>query len=107
MAVPTLAPRTDAEERTSEDESWACIVDDDPINTTTYVQRVFMSYFGYSSSKAYTLMMRVHTQGSAQVSTGPRERMETDVQAMHHRGLRARLEKQGGDDSRDDSIHLG
>jgi ATP-dependent Clp protease adaptor protein ClpS len=37
-------------------------------------------------------MLKVHNNGKAVVSTGPKERMEADVYAMHSYGLKATLE---------------
>lgn len=71
---------------------WATIVWNDPVNTMHYVEAVFMRHFGYTRSTAHALMMRVHVEGSAQVSKGARERMEADVLAMHGFGLRATIE---------------
>ena len=42
-------------------------------------------------------MMQVHTEGKAAVSSGTREEMERDVQAMHAYGLWATLEKSTGE----------
>ncbi|MCS4483893.1 ATP-dependent Clp protease adapter ClpS [Gleimia sp. 6138-11-ORH1] len=72
--------------------NWATIVWNDPINTMQYVETVFMRHFGYSQANAHALMMRVHVEGSAQVSQGAKERMEADVLAMHGFGLRATIE---------------
>lgn len=72
---------------------WVCIVWNDPINLMSYVTYVFMTYFGYSKSKAEKLMMDVHTKGKALVNKGSREEMERDVSAMHSYGLMATLEK--------------
>jgi ATP-dependent Clp protease adaptor protein ClpS len=38
-------------------------------------------------------MLQVHNDGRAVVSSGTREQMETDVDAMHSYGLWATLEK--------------
>ena len=38
-------------------------------------------------------MLEVHNEGRAVVSTGTREEMERDVQAMHEYGLWATMEK--------------
>ena len=79
--------------RPFEDVPWVTIVWDDPVNLMSYVTYIFASYFGYSKQKAHTLMMEVHTTGRAVVSSGTREQMETDVDAMHSYGLWATLEK--------------
>ena len=71
---------------------WVTIVWDDPVNLMSYVTHVFTTYFGYPESKATDLMLQVHNSGKAVVSTGAREQMETDVDAMHGYGLWATLE---------------
>ena len=50
-------------------------------------------YFGYDRKKAEKLMLEVHNDGRSAVSTGTREEMERDVQAMHEYGLWATMEK--------------
>lgn len=72
--------------------TWVTIVWDDPVNLMSYVTHVFSSYFGYPEAKATDLMLQVHNHGKAVVSTGSREQMETDVDAMHGYGLWATLE---------------
>ena len=72
---------------------WVTIVWDDPVNLMSYVTHVFATYFGYPKEKASRLMMEVHTKGKAVVSSGPREQMERDVNAMHGYGLWATLER--------------
>jgi ATP-dependent Clp protease adaptor protein ClpS len=75
------------------DVPWLTLVWDDPVNLMSYVTFVFVEYFRYSRSKAQRLMMQVHTEGKAVVSSGSREEMERDVQAMHGYGLWATLQK--------------
>ena len=65
---------------------------DDAVNLMDYVTEVLRRHFGYSQGRAEALMLEVHTNGRAVVSTGLRERMEADVVAMHAYGLRATLE---------------
>ena len=72
---------------------WVTIVWNDPVNLMSYVTFVFQKYFGYSKSKATKLMMEVHEDGRSVVSTGSREEMERDVQAMHGYGLWATLQQ--------------
>jgi ATP-dependent Clp protease adaptor protein ClpS len=84
-----------AEEQAATDDPWVTIVWNDPVNLMTYVSYVFRSYFGYPATTAERLMRQVHEEGRAVVSTGNREQMETDVQAMHGFGLWATLQ-QGG-----------
>jgi ATP-dependent Clp protease adaptor protein ClpS len=100
VAGPTLTPeRTreelpEADELTRSDVPWVTIVWNDPVNLMSYVSYVFQSHFGYSRSKAERLMLDVHRKGRAVVSSGSREEMERDVEAMHGYGLWATLEKQ-------------
>ena len=72
---------------------WVTIVWNDPVNLMSYVTYVFQSYFGYSRKKAEKLMLEVHNDGRSVVSTGSREEMERDVQAMHEYGLWATMQK--------------
>jgi ATP-dependent Clp protease adaptor protein ClpS len=73
------------------DLPWITIVHNDPVNLMSYVAYVFQSYFGFSETKANQLMLDVHNKGRAVVSSGTREEMERDVQAMHGYGLWATL----------------
>lgn len=73
--------------------TWVTLVWDDPVNLMSYVTHVFITYFGYSKSKAKRLMLQVHNEGKSVVSSGTREAMETDVNAMHSYGLWASLER--------------
>ena len=75
------------------DKPWITIVWDDPVNLMSYVTFVFMKLFGYSKEKAHELMMKVHTEGRAVVSSGTREEMERDVQRLHEHGLWATLQR--------------
>jgi ATP-dependent Clp protease adaptor protein ClpS len=85
--------RPAAEDVARLDVPWVTLVWDDPVNLMSYVTFVFVEYFKYPRSKAQRLMMQVHTEGKAVVSTGSREEMERDVQAMHSYGLWATLQK--------------
>lgn len=75
------------------DEVWVTIVWNDPVNLMSYVSRVFMDYFGYARAEAERLMRQVHEEGKAVVSSGGRETMEVDVQAMHGYGLWATMQR--------------
>lgn len=72
---------------------WVTIVWDDPVNLMSYVAHVFVQYFHYTKAKSERLMMQVHTEGKAVVSSGSREAMERDVNAMHDFGLWATLDR--------------
>lgn len=74
---------------------WNTVVWDDPINLMSYVTYVFMSYFSFARERAEELMLQVHHDGKAIVSSGSREAMERDVQAMHEYGLWATMEQAG------------
>ena len=74
-------------------DAWVTIVWTDPVNLMSYVTYVFRSYFGYPEAKAEKLMREVHEDGRSAVSTGNREQMEVDVQAMHSFGLWATLQR--------------
>ena len=75
------------------DTPWVCIVWDDPVNLQSYVVYVFMELFGYPKAKATELMLKVHNDGKAVVSTGSREEMEHDVARLHEYGLWATLQR--------------
>lgn len=74
---------------------WVTIVWDDPVNLMSYVTYVLMALFNFTQEKAHELMMQVHTQGKAVVSTGSREEMERDVSRLHEYGLWATLQREG------------
>ena len=80
-------------EQLARDVPWVTIVWNDPVNTMSYVTYVFQSYFGYQRAKAERLMRDVHEKGKAVVSTGSREEMERDTEAMHEYGLWATFRK--------------
>ena len=75
------------------DVPWITLVWNDPVNLMSYVTWVFQDYFGYDEAKSTTLMLQVHEDGKSAVSTGTREEMERDVQAMHGYGLWATMER--------------
>lgn len=80
-------------DRAKADRPWVTLVWNDPVNLMSYVTYVFQSHFGYSRSKAESLMMQVHRDGRAVVSSGPREKVEADTEAMHSYGLWATFQK--------------
>jgi ATP-dependent Clp protease adaptor protein ClpS len=86
---PTLAP----DDITFLAKPWVTIVWNDPVNLMSYVAFVFRKYFGYDKAKAEKLMLEVHNDGKSVVSSGTREEMERDVQAMHEYGLWATMDK--------------
>ncbi|MEE1928124.1 ATP-dependent Clp protease adapter ClpS [Streptomyces sp. TRM 70351] len=98
MTVPLEIERTEADEAAEAvpepDVPWVTVVHNDPVNLMSYVTYVFQAYFGYSKDKANALMLDVHHKGRAIVSSGSREEMERDVQAMHGYGLWATLQQE-------------
>lgn len=95
MTAPLTTPVRDpvTEGFVAEDRPWKVIVWDDPINLMSYVSFVFRKLFGFSKEKAQRLMMEVHVEGRAVVSSGPREKAELDVFRLHEHGLWATMER--------------
>lgn len=91
IAEPDVTSRPD--EITLPASPWVTIVWNDPVNLMSYVTFVFRNYFGYDKAKAERLMLEVHNDGKSVVSSGSREEMERDVQAMHEYGLWATMEQ--------------
>ena len=73
------------------DSPWVTIVWDDPVNLMNYVTYIFQKLFGYSETQATKLMLQVHNDGKAVVSSGSREAMEVDVTKLHAAGLWATM----------------
>ncbi|HEX6444614.1 MAG TPA: ATP-dependent Clp protease adapter ClpS [Streptosporangiales bacterium] len=92
--APVEVERPASDEDVRSDVPWVTIVWNDPVNLMSYVTYVFQSYFGYPKERAEKLMLDVHLKGKAVVSSGTREEMERDVNAMHGFGLWATLEHQ-------------
>ena len=88
-----VRPEEETAEQPLAQTPWVTIVWDDPVNLMSYVTHVFITYFHYSKSKAHKLMLAVHNEGKAVVSSGTREEMERDVTAMHEFGLWATLDR--------------
>ena len=93
MSAPMPVETEQPDEAVVVDRPWATVVWNDPVNLMSYVSYVFQTYFGYPRHKADKLMMQVHEDGKSTVSSGTREEMERDVQAMHEYGLWATMEK--------------
>ena len=95
MSAPTPVEigKPEADVVTQLARPWVTIVWNDPVNLMSYVTFVFQTYFGYPRKKAEKLMFEVHNDGRSVVSTGSREEMERDVQAMHEYGLWATMQK--------------
>ena len=93
MTAPITTPTRDTDVVVVEDRPWKVIVWDDPVNLMQYVTYVFRKLFGFSEEKAHRLMMEVHVDGKAVVSSGTREKAENDVFRLHEHGLWATMEK--------------
>jgi ATP-dependent Clp protease adaptor protein ClpS len=93
ITAPERVERDVPDVDTAPDTPWLVIVWNDPINLMSYVTWVFQDLFGYSRSKATKLMLQVHHQGKAVVSSGSREKAELDCFRLHARGLWATLSK--------------
>ncbi|MET0702962.1 MAG: ATP-dependent Clp protease adapter ClpS [Mycobacterium sp.] len=72
---------------------WVTIVWDDPVNLMNYVTYILQKLFGYDEPKATKLMLQVHNEGKAVVSSGTRESMEIDVTKLHAAGLWATMQQ--------------
>jgi len=94
---PASSPQQDSDvallDRPADDRPWVTLVWNDPVNLMSYVTWVLQTHFGYSRAKAEALMLDVHHRGRAVVSTGTREKMEADTEAMHGYGLWATFQK--------------
>jgi ATP-dependent Clp protease adaptor protein ClpS len=91
--MTTPVRTTDSDVVVEPDRPWKVIVWNDPINLMSYVAFVFRMLFGFSEEKADKLMLQVHHEGKAVVSSGTRERAELDVFRLHEHGLWATMEK--------------
>jgi ATP-dependent Clp protease adaptor protein ClpS len=75
------------------DRPWVVIVWNDPINLMSYVTYVLQKLFGYPREIAEKLMLQVHYEGKAIVSSGTREKAELDVYRLHEHQLWATLQQ--------------
>ena len=73
------------------DRPWIVLVWNDPINLMSYVTFVLRKLFGFSEAEATKLMLQVHNEGKAVVSSGEKEKAEFDVARLHAHGLWATL----------------
>jgi ATP-dependent Clp protease adaptor protein ClpS len=94
--VTTAPDRVDLPEVDVQDETareWQVVVWNDPVNLMSYVVWVLRKLFGYPEPQATKLMLQVHHEGRAIVSSGPLEKAELDCHRLHHHGLWATLER--------------
>ncbi len=91
--APQQVDLPDLDDRPEVDRAWQVVVWNDPVNLMSYVVWVFRKLFGFSLEKATRLMLAVHNEGRAVVSSGPLEKAELDCYRLHRYGLWATLEK--------------
>ena len=95
MCISDRDEEIDVDVATSENLPWMCIVWDDPVNLMSYVSYVFQTVLGYDKKRANELMMQVHTEGKAAVSSGERDKIEADVKKLQIAGLWATMQQAG------------
>ncbi|MGZ8687397.1 MAG: ATP-dependent Clp protease adapter ClpS [Gaiellaceae bacterium] len=91
IEAPIEVRLPEGDEQRHEDRPWIVIVWNDPINLMSYVTFVLRKLFGFSEAKATKLMLQVHNEGKAVVSSGTKEKAEFDVARLHGHGLWATL----------------
>lgn len=95
MPTPLTAPEREATDstdtRNDRDRLWNVVVWNDPVTLMDYVVFVLRKLFGYDEPTATRLMLQVHNEGRAVVSSGAREKAEMDVHRLHAHGLQATL----------------
>ena len=93
IEAPVRTREPEQEDEREVDRPWVVIVWNDPVNLMTYVTYIFQKLFGYDREKAEKLMLQVHHEGKAAVSTGTREKAESDVSRLHAAGLWATMQQ--------------
>jgi ATP-dependent Clp protease adaptor protein ClpS len=91
--APLEVEEPDLEDVPHDERPWVVIVWNDPINLMSYVTYVLQKLFGYSRARATRLMLQVHNEGKAVVSSGTREKAELDVSRLHAHGLWATMQQ--------------
>jgi len=91
--IPDTVEELLGDAEAEEERPWIVIVWDDPVNLMSYVVLVFQKLFSYSREKATRLMLQVHHEGKAVVSSGTREKCEGDVARLHAHGLWATMQR--------------
>jgi len=93
VEAPVEIQEPSSEDVPLDERPWVVIVWNDPINLMSYVTLVLQQLFGYSRTRATRLMLQVHQEGKAAVSTGTREKAELDVSRLHAHGLWATMQR--------------
>ena len=91
--APVEVERPEGDEVVDPDRPWVVIVWNDPINLMSYVTYVLQKLFGYPLEVAEKLMLQVHYEGRAVVSSGTREKAELDVFRLHEHALWATMQQ--------------
>jgi ATP-dependent Clp protease adaptor protein ClpS len=98
LALPLADPlsetvgETDQDAWTAPQRAWVTVVWNDPVNLMSYVVYIFQKLLGMDKRKATELMLKVHHEGRAVVTSGSRERMEGDASRLHAAGLWATVQ---------------
>jgi ATP-dependent Clp protease adaptor protein ClpS len=92
LPAPVEIERPTGEDVPEIDVPWIVIVWNDPINLMSYVVFVFQKLFGYDHAKATKLMLQVHHEGKAVVTSGSKETCEWNVSRLHAHGLWATMQ---------------
>ncbi|MDY2941284.1 MAG: ATP-dependent Clp protease adaptor ClpS [Varibaculum sp.] len=82
LSVPASATR-----------QWRALLWPDSVNRDRYVAGVLVSHFGLDPGVVTMKVAQMNRRGYIEVSAGPRERIEADVQALHEFGLQATMEE--------------
>jgi ATP-dependent Clp protease adaptor protein ClpS len=93
VTAPTTEVIRQTDEVVTPQLPWVTIVWNDPVNLMSYVTYIFMKLLGHPKPAAEKLMMDVHHEGRAAVSSGSREQMEADVAKLQGAGLWATLQQ--------------
>jgi ATP-dependent Clp protease adaptor protein ClpS len=93
LTAPAEINETVDDAAASPDTPWVVLVWNDPINLMSYVTFVLQKLFGYPFEVAEKLMLQVHYEGRAVVSSGTREKAELDVFRLHEHGLWATMQQ--------------
>lgn len=99
-AAPSVIDKTDTntDTKNSTDAVWACLLWDDPVNTTAMVTFVLIKVLppyrpGFDQAQAEQLMWEAHTNGKTAVFSGSRSRAETLACVLHGFALNATIER--------------
>ena len=93
VEAPVEVQEPSSEDVPLDERPWVVIVWNDPINLMSYVTLVLQQLFGYSRTRATKLMLQVHNEGKAVVSSGTQEKAELDVSRLHAHGLWATMQQ--------------